>query len=263
MGVVRPAAVAGTFYPGTARALRAAVDEMVRAAEVPPIDIRPAMLIVPHAGYRYSGPVAATAYRLLASATPPPRRLVLLGPSHFSDIVGLASPNADAMQTPLGLVAVTAGPTPNVHPNQAAHAREHSLEVQLPFLQCLLDAFTVLPLLTGTVDPDPAADVLDDLLGTTADFAIISSDLSHYRSYDAATEQDERTAQAIVALEPMALAWDDACGRTAVQAALLLAKRRRWSCRLLDLRNSGDTAGDRTRVVGYGAFAIGPPLATE
>jgi len=261
MGVVRPAAAAGSFYPGSADQLSRQVDRLLTEADPPATDLDPAMLIVPHAGYVYSGPVAATAYQLLSGVEPRPRRIIAMGPSHFVPFAGIAAPDAHALQTPLGLVAVDPMVPPTVTQNAGAHAREHSLEVQLPFLQHILDAFTVLPLVTGSVEPETAAAVLDDALDRAGAFGLISSDLSHYHDYATASRRDERTAQTIIRLEPDELRWDDACGITAVQAALLVARKRNWQCRLLDLRNSGDIAGNHDRVVGYGAFALGPVLA--
>lgn len=257
MGSVRPPAVAGSFYPRSPDVLRQTVRDLLADADPPEIDVTPAMLIVPHAGYVYSGPVAATAYSYLVSLPSPPRRLLLMGPSHYAGFAGMAASGADAFQTPLGLVATDSRTPADAAVNLAAHADEHSLEVQLPFLQVLLDAFTVQPLLTGSILPKDVAKVLDDVLAAQ-DLAVISSDLSHYLAYDRALPRDERTASAICELRAEDLRRDDACGVTAVQAALLVARRHDWGCRLVDLRNSGDTAGDRTRVVGYGAFVIGP-----
>ena len=258
MGVVRPPAAAGTFYPGAAVELGQMITQLLADSDPPDIDIDPAVLIVPHAGYLYSGPVAATAYRLLAALEPRPRRIVALGPSHFVRFAGIAAPAADALQTPLGMIAVDATIPEGVIQSAAAHASEHSLEVQLPFLQHVLAEFTVLPLLTGDVDPEEASSVLSEALDHPAAFGIISSDLSHYLDYRTARRRDEATAQAIVDRRPGDIRRDDACGSTAVRAALGVARERGWQCRLLDLRNSGDTAGDRSRVVGYGAFVLGP-----
>jgi AmmeMemoRadiSam system protein B len=258
MGVVRPPAVAGTFYPGSAVELGHTITQLLADSDPPDVDIDAAVLIVPHAGYVYSGPVAATAYRLLAGLEPRPRRIVVLGPSHFVRFAGIAAPEADALQTPLGLIAVDATIPEGVTQSAAAHATEHSLEVQLPFLQHVLEAFTVLPLLTGDVAPEETAGVLGEALDRHGSLGILSSDLSHYHDYRTALSQDGRTAQAIIGLRPDDIQWDDACGATAIKAALLVGRERGWLCRLLDLRNSGDTAGDRSRVVGYGAFVLGP-----
>jgi len=264
MAIVRPAAAAGMFYPADSDELRSYVEDLLTAEPEPDVDVHPAMLIVPHAGYVYSGPFAAGAYRLLQATTHRPRRVVLVGPSHFERFSGVATPGVDALATPLGLVqvdhelATVAGTFDIVVPAPVAHAREHSLEVQLPFLQIALDEFTMLPLVTGDVVPEAVADVVDRMLDAPDVVVVISSDLSHYLEYEIARRRDAGTAEAIVELRPYDLAWGDACGRIAVQAGLLVAKRRGWSCRLLTLGNSGDTSGSRDRVVGYGAFALGP-----
>jgi hypothetical protein len=266
MATIRPAAVAGVFYPADPHELRASIERLVTSEPPTSIDIHPTMLIVPHAGYIYSGRIAASAYRLLEAATDAAPRVVLVGPSHFVNFAGLASPGVDALATPLGLVPVdreftsTAEALAVVAPEPAVHAREHSLEVQLPFLQIVLGEFTTLALATGDVAPAALADVLDQTIGAPGVVGVISSDLSHYLGYESAYRQDARTAAALTELRPQDLARDDACGRVAVQAALLLARRRGWSCRLLALGNSGDTAGEVDRVVGYGAFAIGPEI---
>ncbi len=262
MGTMRPAAVAGTFYPDDPQRLRTVVAGLLSEQPAAEIDIAPRMIIVPHAGYIYSGPIAAAGYSLLASRAE--RRVVLLGPSHFVRFAGLAAPGVDALDTPLGLVTVdrplagVAEGFPVVATEPIAHAREHSLEVQLPFLQVALGEFTALPLVTGEITPDGAAEVLDALVGASGVIGVISSDLSHYLDNEAARRRDAATAQAIVELRPEDLSHDDACGRTAVQAALLVAREREWECRLVALGNSGDTAGSPQRVVGYGSFVIGP-----
>ena len=264
MDSVRPPAVAGAFYPADPDVLRTTVDDLVGDAVVAALDISPRLVIVPHAGYVYSGSTAAAAYRLLQDLTDLPRRIVLVGPSHFVPFAGMAGSGDTAFRTPLGdvrldddLVARAA-----LEPNPGAHAGEHSLEVQLPFLQRVLGEFSFLPLLTGRIEYQRAAEVLDGLLDDGV-VGVISSDLSHYLDYETAVQRDERTAAAITALAPDDLGWDDACGVTGVQAALAVAASRSWACRLLDIRNSGDTAGDRARVVGYGAFAIGPRVRSE
>ncbi|MEE8331278.1 MAG: AmmeMemoRadiSam system protein B [Acidimicrobiia bacterium] len=264
MGSVRAPAVAGTFYPADAATLSAAVDDLLASGDPAPIDVDPMLLIVPHAGYVYSGPVAATAYRLLATMPEPPRRLVMVGPSHFVAVSGVATPNTRGLETPLGIVevdaelAAAAEAHPAVAPGPAAHAREHSLEVQLPFLQRALGELTVLPLLTGEATPQEVAAVLDEAVDTEGVMGLISTDLSHYLDAATARRRDASTAAAVVELRPEDIGREDACGRTGLQAGLVLARTRGWACRLLDLRNSGDTAGPTDRVVGYGAFAIGP-----
>ncbi len=254
------------FYPADRDELNAYVGNLLAAEPQPDVDVHPAMFIVPHAGYVYSGVFAASAYRLLQTASHRPRRVVLLGPSHFERFTGLATPGVDALATPLGLVTVdhklgaAAEMFDIVVPVPAAHAREHSLEVQLPFLQIALDGFTVLPLVTGDVAPEAVADVVDRMLDVPDVVAVISSDLSHYLEDNTARRRDAGTAEAIIELRPYDLAWGDACGRIAVQAALLVALRRGWRCRMLSLGTSADTAGSPERVVGYGAFALGPVM---
>jgi AmmeMemoRadiSam system protein B len=207
--------------------------------------------------------VAATAYRLF-EATDSSGRVVAIGPSHFFEFSGMATPNADRLATPLGMVPVdddlrvVAESHAGVAPNRAAHAREHSLEVQLPFLQVAAGECAVLPLLTGRVEPATVADVLRSTLADGAVVGVISSDLSHYLDYESAQDRDQRTARTIEQRQPDRLSWGDACGLVGIQGALLLAQREGWECALLDLRSSGDTAGDRHRVVGYGSFVIGP-----
>ncbi len=267
MTTVRPPAVAGAFYPADPDELTGTVRRLLTAASPPEVDVDPKILIVPHAGYVYSGPVAATAYRLLEDEETRDRfdRVALVGPSHFVRFVGVATPAVDALDTPLGRIPTDSELTSAAHGFDVtvaypeAHAREHSLEVQLPFLQVVLDGFSLLALATGDVAPEAAAGVLDQAVSVPGVLGVVSSDLSHYLDHRSARRRDAATADAITRLRPYDLTWDDACGRTAVQAALLVASWRGWRCRLLDLRTSGDTAGPRDRVVGYGAFVLGPP----
>lgn len=265
MGTIRRAAVAGAFYPANPHRLREDVGCLLAAESRMEVEVSPRLVIVPHAGYIYSGLIAAAAYRVLAAVQPPPHRVVILGPSHFVRFTGLAAPGVDALQTPLGVVQVDAALAALadehlvVVAEPAAHAREHSLEVQLPILQVALGEFTALPLATGEVTAEAAAEVLDDLVEASGVLAVVSSDLSHYLDDTTARRRDAATARAIVELRAEDLKEDDACGRTAVQAALLVARKRGWKCQQLALGNSGDTAGPADRVVGYGAFALGPP----
>jgi len=236
---------------------------MLESADLPETKAGARILIVPHAGYAFSGPVAATAYRLLQTQDRP-HSLVVVGPSHFVSFPGLATAGVEGFATPLGVLPVDAELTATAEDDAAvsrygsAHAHEHSVEVQLPFLQALFDEIPVLALLTGVVDPATVADILWALMKAEGVVVIISSDLSHYLDYDASRSRDARTARAVVDLQPDKLARDDACGLTGVQAALLLARRLGWKCSLLDLRSSGDTAGGHEAVVGYGSFVIGP-----
>lgn len=258
---VRPPAVAGSFYPGDAVELRMQLDALLAAAPDRGRADGLKALIVPHAGYVYSGPVAATAYRLLGRAGDRVRRVVLLGPAHRVAFSGLALPGCDALATPLGTVALdgdgvaTARALPGVLESGRAHAREHSLEVQLPFLQRVLPAFALVPLCVGDADPDEVAAVLAALWGGRETILVISSDLSHYLPGELARAADERTAAAILALRGP-VAPEQACGAHPVNGLLREGARRGLRGELLDLRNSGDTAGDDDRVVGYGAFAF-------
>lgn len=259
---LRPAAVAGRFYPGDARALAAAVDDaLAHAAEAG--GTPPKALVVPHAGYVYSGPIAATGYRTLAAARDTVHRVVLLGPAHYVGVRGLAVSSADAFVTPLGAVPVDAEARalvlglPGVVVDDGVHAPEHSLEVHLPFLQRTLSEFSVLPLVVGAADARTVADVLDAVWGGPETLIVVSSDLSHYLDHATASRHDRATADAILAGRGEALTGEDACGVAPLRGLLLAAEEHGLEARLLDLRTSGDTAGDRTRVVGYGAFAFG------
>jgi hypothetical protein len=263
---VRPAAVAGLFYAADPAALRADVERALRAvgaARGP----APKALIVPHAGYVYSGDVAARAYALVSPLRGRIRRVVLLGPAHRVALRGLAVPEAEAFATPLGIVPLDAGALarlrdlPQVLQSDAAHAEEHSLEVQLPFLQRALGDFTLVPLVVGDASAEEVAEVLERLWLGDETLLVISSDLSHYLDYASARRVDAETCRAIEQLRPEALDRDSACGRVAVRGLLLAARRHGLVPRTLDLRNSGDTAGDRRRVVGYGAWSFSPSAA--
>jgi AmmeMemoRadiSam system protein B len=263
MSTVRPAAVAGAFYPGDAAVLArdvAALLSEARRYAVP--HALPKAVIVPHAGYIYSGPVAASAYALLEQGREVYRRVVLLGPVHRVPVRGLALPGSDAFATPLGtvmidraLVDAVAG-LPQVEESMPAHAWEHSLEVQLPFLQAVLDDFTLLPLAVGDATPQEVAEVLELVWGGAETLIVISSDLSHFHGYAQAQAIDAATAQAILDLR-VPVSHEQACGGTPVNGLLLAARHHGLKPQLLDLRNSGDTAGDHSRVVGYAAFAFG------
>jgi AmmeMemoRadiSam system protein B/AmmeMemoRadiSam system protein A len=262
---IRPPAVAGTFYPASAPELSREIDALLADAEPAARGQRaPKAIIAPHAGYIYSGPTAAAVYALLAPARAAITRVVLLGPVHRVPVRGLALPEATILATPLGNVeidtaAVAALRTlPQITISAAAHAQEHSLEVQLPFLQTMLDNFTVVPLAVGDATAGEVAQVLDTLWGGAETLIVISSDLSHYLAYRDAQAVDRVTAQAILDLRTD-IAHEQACGGTPVNGLLQAARKRRLVPRLIDLRNSGDTAGDRNRVVGYGAFAFDEP----
>jgi hypothetical protein len=251
------------FYPGAPRALEETVRALLAGAPRPARSegTWPKALIVPHAGYVYSGPIAAGAYVRLENARSRIRRVVLLGPVHRVPVRGLAFPGAESFVTPLGPVAVDAEAVarlralPQVCESEAAHSLEHSLEVQLPFLQTVLDAFTLLPLAVGDATPAEVAEVIELVWGGPETLIVVSSDLSHYHSYPDATEIDRDTADAILALGD-SLDHEQACGATPINGFALCARRHGLKPELIDLRNSGDTAGDKSRVVGYAAFAF-------
>jgi AmmeMemoRadiSam system protein B/AmmeMemoRadiSam system protein A len=259
----RPPAVAGRFYAADAGALRTELREYLEAAKVDADAAPPKLLVVPHAGYVYSAPVAAHAYARLARWRERYRRVVLLGPTHRVAARGLAVPSVAAFDTPLGAVPIDAeavariAALPQVLRSDAAHAQEHALEVQLPFLQAVLGRFTLVPLAVGHVDGAAVAEVLERLWGGDETLVVVSTDLSHYLSYGEARVADAQTVQHILQLDP-SLDHDQACGATPLNGALRVARRHGLRARLLDLRNSGDTAGDRSRVVGYAALAFAP-----
>ena len=261
----RPPAVAGTFYPASPHALRRAVHSWLDAA-AQDSTARPCAIIAPHAGFIYSGPVAATAYAHVAALRGHVKTVVLLGPAHHVRLRGLAASGAHAFATPLGTVPVDGDGVARactlswVRVNDAAHAPEHSLEVQLPFLQEVLTDFSIVPLLTGTTSDTDTAAVLEALWHGNDMLIVASSDLSHYSGYDAARAHDRSTAHAIEALDAERIGPCDACGYTAIRAVLRLARAHGLVEHTLDLRSSGDTAGARDRVVGYGAFEFVGPL---
>jgi len=259
---VRPPAVAGLFYPAEREALADAVSGYLdHTQEAPPAPGFPKALIVPHAGYVYSGSVAASAYDLLHPARGVVRRVVLLGPCHRVAVRGLALPAARAFDTPLGRVPVderaaqSIRDLPQVLESAATHEQEHALEVQLPFLQRVLGEFSLVPLVVGSVAPEKVAEVLERLWGGAETLIVISSDLSHYHAYEDARRIDGVTVRAILDFDS-AISHEQACGATPVAGALIAAKRRGLTPRLLDCRNSGDTAGGKDQVVGYASFAL-------
>jgi AmmeMemoRadiSam system protein B len=261
---VRPAAVADMFYPGNRAALERMIDDDLARVEVPdPAAPLPKAIIAPHAGYVYSGPIAASVYARLRPGRGEIRKVVLLGPAHRVYVDGLAVSRADAFATPLGLVKIDDEARdrvlqlPGVTLNDSAHAQEHSLEVHLPFLQRVLGEFLLLPLVVGDADPPTVARVLDEVWGGSETLVVVSTDLSHYHDYNTAKTLDQATAAAIVARRYDAIAPSDACGAHPVRGLLAAAEQRQLDVQLIDLRTSGDTAGDRDRVVGYGAFVVG------
>jgi AmmeMemoRadiSam system protein B len=263
-GRIRRPAVAGTFYPSGAPALRSALAECTRKSARAHANGRPKALIAPHAGYMYSGPIAATAYGSLAPWRDEIRRVVLLGPSHHVAFRGLATSSAEYFLTPLGPVQLDLGAIlalqelPFVRKRDDAHAYEHSLEVHLPFLQEALDDFRLVPLVVGEASPTEVAAALDRVWGDDETLIVVSTDLSHYHPYEKARRLDAQTGEAIVRLDPGAIDGNRACGFRALNGLLTAASERGLKVQALDERNSGDTAGDRRRVVGYGSYVLTP-----
>ena len=262
MSQVRPAAVAGMFYPRDAGELEREVAELIDGVEnLAPRFGHPKALIVPHAGYIYSGQVAARAYDELAAARGVVKRVVLLGPVHRVPVRGLALPGAEAFDTPLGRIPVDAeavrllAPFRQVVTSPAAHAMEHSLEVQLPFLQKMLGEFSLLPLAVGDARPQEVIDVIERLWGGAETLFVLSTDLSHYHNYDEARAIDRATLSRIASFGTD-INHEEACGATPLNGLLAVARARGLSIRLVGACNSGDTAGGKDRVVGYSAFSL-------
>ncbi|MBF0214535.1 MAG: AmmeMemoRadiSam system protein B [Magnetococcales bacterium] len=259
---VRPPAVAGMFYPGDARALRDLVEGLLE--QVPPPSEEPLAVISPHAGFIYSGLTAAHAYKGLSRApATAPRRVFLVGPSHRVWLEGASVGNYDAYVTPMGRIPVDQQAVsclashPDVTRDDASHRLEHSLETQLPFLQVTLVNFRIVPIVYGEMSGGQLADLLE-MCWKPGDLIVISTDLSHFHTYDEAKRLDARSNEAILSRDIRAMSSCEACGNTGVRAVLETARRQRWIPRLMDLRNSGDTAGDRQRVVGYASYLFHP-----
>lgn len=261
MHIVRQPAVAGAFYPGNKQVLANDIKAFLEAVAPVAGQTFPKAIIVPHAGYIYSGQTAAKAYALIAPIRKTIKRVILLGPVHRVPVRGLALPDADAFATPLGEIeldqpamASLAGLN-QVVVSPTAHALEHSLEVQLPFLQTVLDDFKLVPLAVGDATPAEVAEVLDTLWGGPETVIVISSDLSHFLPYRVAQTVDQETVHNILSMNST-LTHHQACGGTPVNGLVLAARRHHIKPELLDLCNSGDTAGDKDRVVGYASFAF-------
>ena len=257
---VRPAAVAGRFYPGREATLRQTVRSLLDAAR-PPASAPPRAVIAPHAGYVYSGPIAASAFATLAPVRDQIRRVLLLGPSHFVPVRGLALSRARAFSTPLGDVAVDVDACAGLAEHPAvgwldeAHAREHSLEVELPFLQEVFDEVTVVPIVVGETSPADLAEVIGELWCDET-LVVVSTDLSHFLPYEEAVRIDSTTAENVERCDFEPIGPAEACGCRSLAGLLFLVRERGMTVERLDVRNSGDTAGDRGRVVGYGAFLV-------
>jgi AmmeMemoRadiSam system protein B len=262
MSRLRPPAVAGIFYPADAAQLRAIVARCIDSAPPTEEKRRPKALIVPHAGYPYSGAVAGHAYRLLRdTGARGIRHVVLLGPSHRVPLRGLAVPGVNGFATPLGVVPIDAAGRQRLRAlglagiADAPHVSEHSLEVQLPFLQCVIEDFDVLPIVAGLAPAELVARALEAAWNGSDTLVVISTDLSHYHTADEARHLDGATTCAILERRSD-LSDEQACGSSGVNGLMQVARKRGLSVQLLDQRNSGDTAGDRSRVVGYGSFAV-------
>jgi AmmeMemoRadiSam system protein B/AmmeMemoRadiSam system protein A len=266
MTVLRPTAVAGMFYPADAGELSRQIAGFLAQAARPETSAPvPKAVIAPHAGYVYSGPVAAQAYALLAPARGRITRVVLMGPSHRVAFRGIAASSADAWATPLGNVPIDRDTVarlmtlPMVGTLDKAHEAEHSLEVHLPFLQAVLGEFQLVPLVAGETPRDVVAAVLEEAWGGPETLIVISTDLSHYLDYESCRTTDAATVAAIENLDPAAIGSAQACGRVPVGGMLLAASHKGLTIKTLDVRNSGDTAGPKDRVVGYGAWALYEP----
>ncbi len=258
MSAVRPAAVAGMFYPDDPAQLHTDIQHML--SSIAAGNSVPKAIIVPHAGYIYSGSVAASAYTQLISASKTIKRVVLLGPCHRVPLSGLATSSDDYFETPLGLIAIDHTSVasilslPQVTEFDLSHQHEHSLEVQLPFLQEVLDDFTLVPLVVGDTSAEAISEVLEILWGGEETLIVISSDLSHFHNYKTAQSMDNLTCKAIEALDGNAISNEQACGRNPVAGLLQTAQLHNMKVTTLELKNSGDTAGSKDQVVGYGAW---------
>src|SRR5215813_9948690 len=260
MDSVRRPAVAGSFYPSDSAALRDLVDELLGASATGAP--APKAVIAPHAGYVYSGPIAAGAYARVGNGRERIRRVIVVGPAHYVGFHGLATSSKTAFSTPLGDVSVDVQAQraiedlPQVLRLDRAHAREHSIEVQLPFLQRSLGPVGIVPLAVGEATAGEVSAVLDRLWNGPETLIVVSSDLSHYLDYETARRLDLVTSRAIVELRPQDIGPDQACGRDAIVGLLAAARGHGLRAETIDLRNSGDTAGSREQVVGYGAYAF-------
>jgi hypothetical protein len=260
--LVRPSAVAGYFYPASKETLTKKIEKYLNQAVVN-IKEKPKALICPHAGYVYSGPIAAYGYKSIMPFYQEYQHIILFGPSHFEYVPGIAYHPAEYFETPLGKIPVDKEllnkllSLPYIYESIDAHKKEHSLEVQLPFIQYIFKNHTykILPLAVGKISPEQILEVLKTLYNNQT-LIIVSSDLSHYYDYKTAKALDEKTAIAIEELNPYQIQFEQACGRLPIQGLLLFAKEKNWKPIRLDLRNSGDTSGDKSRVVGYGAWCF-------
>ena len=257
---VRRPAVAGAFYPRGAQELESTVEALLSQAKERKLGGL-CGIVAPHAGYLYSGLIAGEAFSLLAGSSDAPNRILVIGPPHYVPVRGIVAPSSSAFATPLGDVAVDVGAVESLRDaglvtiDDTPHAPEHALEVELPFLQRVLEDFTIVPLLVGAASPEQVARVIETVLGKRT-LLVVSTDLSHYLDYATAERRDLATAGTIERLDYATLGPNDACGFSALNGALCAASRCGWTVTRLDLRNSGDTSGEKWRVVGYGAWAF-------
>jgi MEMO1 family protein len=257
---VRKPAVAGMFYPDDPCELHEMITAFMHEAKAS--GSVPKAIIAPHAGYVYSGAIAASVYALVAPAKGKIKRVVLLGPSHRVPFRGLAATSAEHFETPLGRIEIdreaiaSIADMKQVQVLDQAHAAEHSLEVQLPFLQEILGEFKLVPLCVGDAAAQDVGEVIEKLWGGPETLIVVSSDLSHYHQYKTARRMDEATSKAIEGLHPDDIDYEQACGRIPVSGLLVVAQKKGLHARTVDLRNSGDTAGSKDQVVGYGAYAF-------
>ena len=266
---IRSAAVAGSFYSADPQQLSSDILGFIEHANCHsinaynnPPDVPPKAIVSPHAGYIYSGPVAACAYKLLQPYAKKITQIIVLGPAHRLAFKGIATPAADFFTTPLGQIRVNnknckkAQQLNFINENNLAHKDEHSIEVQLPFLQTVLSDFEITPLLVGDCNHNDVTTLLQLFINEPDTLIIISTDLSHFHDYATAIKQDTLTSEAILSLQPDNIHYADACGRTPLSGLLTLAKQEHLHIDLLNLKNSGDTAGDKNRVVGYASYVI-------
>lgn len=263
MSKVKPPCVAGYFYPASKEVLQQEIKHYLSEAKPTELDIPPKAIIAPHAGYQYSGPVAASVYAYIPSIKQQVRKVILLGPAHGVPFRGIAATHMDYFQTPLGNIPIDHDSIQKilkldgVELFDGAYEQEHSLEVHLPFLQQVLDNFTLVPLVVGDAPYQLVSEVLEILWGKEETLIVVSSDLSHFHDYEVASGMDAKASEAIQQLTPEKLTFDNACGRIPVQGLLMSAKSHQLKATVIDVRNSGDTAGNKERVVGYGAYHFG------
>ena len=257
---IRPAAVADMFYSANSSELAAQVFDFMDSDEI--INIVPKALIVPHAGYVYSGSTAGKGYALAKKLIPVVNKIVLIGPCHRVWIEGLAIPNCQYFETPLGRITIDStsllelAKFPQVVISNQAHEQEHSLEVQLPFLQSIFSQFELIPMVVGDISTEALVKVLEFLWGGEETLIVISSDLSHFLDYDTAVAIDNKTSQAIENFDSESISSEMACGCSGIKALLQVANNKNLQVKTIHQCNSGDTAGSKDRVVGYGSYAI-------